>query len=277
MKGKAILFLIICFIIVSPIAVYADTGPKDSLAVYVKNPPSELYYLDLLTQESSPYDNINGNYNQRMIDLLYSFESEGWLPALAYGTGIPLYGDLIGEKSGNLMVHKFDYVGVPETYRIIIVTESGNVAMSDTYTREALQSSITYDYATGEVSVLPTTLTYLIQFLITCSVTLILEGIVLLFFGISLKENWEVFIFVNIATQILLTLTVAVTLFGTGVFFAYLIQVPAEIVIIAVEAMLYKRFLTGVSNRRKVGYAVAANLTSWLVGFIIMSYFMPGI
>ncbi len=61
-----------------------------------------------------------------------------------------MWGNLIGEADSERMVHKFGYVGVPDTYRIILVTKSGNVSVSKVYTREALQSSITFDYATGK-------------------------------------------------------------------------------------------------------------------------------
>lgn len=157
--GITIMFCFIFAVLLSPV-VYADMGPKDRLTVYVDNPPSELYYLDLLTQNARTYNNFYDDgeretLNQEMIALLYSYESDGWKPALTEGTGVPMWGELTGHPDGNRMIHEFGYVGAPDTYRIIIVTESGKVFVSETYTRVALQSSITYDYATGTASVPP--------------------------------------------------------------------------------------------------------------------------
>ena len=42
-----------------------------------------------------------------------------------------MWGNLVGTPYGNYMVHTFSYFGVPDTYRIIIVTESGTVTVSD--------------------------------------------------------------------------------------------------------------------------------------------------
>ena len=49
------------------------------------------------------------------------------------------------------MLHTFGYHGVPHIYRILIATESGEVWISDSYTRTALQSSVTLNWETKEV------------------------------------------------------------------------------------------------------------------------------
>ena len=250
----------------------ADTGSKDNLIIYVKNPPSEPYYLDLLTKNSGAY---NGYYernretlDQEMIESLYSYKNEGWTPALAGGTELPMSGELTGKQTGNQMIHRFGYYGLPDTYRIIIVTESGKVSASDICTRVALQSSVTYDYASGKVTVPPVFLTYLFQFAVTFILTIVFEGIVLLIFRINLKENWKVFLIVNFITQIILTLTVGAALVNGGSNSAYSLQPLIEILILAGEAIAYRFFLTGTGNKRKVAYAVVANLTSWIIGII---------
>ena len=42
--------------------------------------------------------------------------------------------------------------------------------------------------------------------------TLVIEGVILLLFGFSLKKNWKAFLLVNIITQIFLTVTVGISL-----------------------------------------------------------------
>ncbi|MCB8817056.1 hypothetical protein [Desulfosporosinus shakirovi] len=58
MKRKKLLlaaFISCLLVIVFPTPSYADMGPKDEPTVYVENPPNQVYYLDLLTQNSSSY------------------------------------------------------------------------------------------------------------------------------------------------------------------------------------------------------------------------------
>lgn len=280
MKRKKLLIaiLISCLLVIFlPKTTYADMGAKDQLAVYVENPPNELYYLDLLTQNSSPYNNFNQegereSLDKKMVELLYSYESEGWMPALVEGTGVPMWGKLIGQADGERMVHKFGYVGVPDTYRIIVVTKSGNVSVSDVYTRGALQSSITFDYTTG-AAVVPSTLSlYLLQFGWAFGVTIFVEGIILCLYGFSLKNNWKVFLLTNFITQVVLTITVGATLIKSGMISAYLVQIPVEIFIIISEAIIYMNYLLGGSNRRKIAYGIVANLVTWVGGFFLLNY-----
>lgn len=270
----ALFFLIICMFSYT-LTTHADMGPKARLTVYVTNPPAEEYYLDLLTQDTKQYDNFSAeerkSLNQGMLSLLYSYEAEGWKPALAEGTSTPMWGKLVGEPDGNKMIHTFGYFGVPDTYRIIIVTNSGKVSVSDIYTRKALQSSITYDYSNGKTTVPPIWIIYLLQFVMTYGSTLLIEGVILLLFGFRLKENYKVFLLVNFATQVVLTLTMGLALIKQGTISAYIVQLPIEILIIAAEAVLYRKYLKGKSNRRKCIYAITANMASWAVGFFLLN------
>lgn len=293
-KRKTLCSLMLCFVLAAAmsVAAQADMGPKDSLTVYVEHPPDELYYLDLLWQPSGNdtfvlNSNLQGNYDAAMLSLLYSYEDEGWLPALAEGTGIPMWGDLTGIPSGERMVHVFGYFGLPQTYRIIVVTQSGAVTVTEPYTRTSLQSSVYYDYAVGStyiteddiagdtkddgVTLQPTWQAYAAQFALTCTLTLLLEGIILLLFRISLKENWKVFLLVNVITQVLLTCTVGIALVRSGPTTAHLIQVPAELVILAGETLVFRRFMKGASNKRKIAYGITANAVSWLAGALLLN------
>ena len=270
-KWKFILLsFLICFFIF-PITVRADMGPKDLLTVYVKNPPAEEYYLDLLTNEITTRYEPNYITDPQIITLLYHYESKGWLPALTNGgTGGPMHGSLTGKPGKNRMIHKFSYVGVPQTYRIIIVTKSGKIHVTDAYTRKALQSSVTYDYATGKTTPAPLVSAYLAQFSLTFILTLLIEGVILLKFNINFKKNWKTFLSVNFITQLLLTLTVGLTLVKAGPLGAFFMQILMEFMILALEILAYRFTLIGVSNACKIKYAVAANLASWFAGFFLL-------
>ncbi|MEI3306787.1 MAG: hypothetical protein V8R40_12695 [Dysosmobacter sp.] len=100
---------------------------------------------------------------------------------------------------------------------------------------------------------------YVLQFLSTLLPTLVIEGVLLLLFGFSWKQNRKPFLLVNLVTQGALALYFSMTAVQSGVSFWYFfLLIPAEIVIAFVEAGLYTRLLTG-SRRRAFAYGVTAN------------------
>lgn len=273
-RSVFILFLVLLTAL-APLTAYADMGPKASLTVCVEHPPEEPYYLDLLTQEPGEDSNLSpeerDTLNEEMVSALFSKEDEGWSPALAGGTSVPMWGELTGRlQSDGSMLHVFSYVGVPKTYRIILVTESGNVSVSEAATRNTLQGTVTYDYESGSLKTPSIVPAYALQFGITFGATLLLEGILLLLYGFSLKENWKLFVLVNLVTQIGLTATVGAVLINQGPLMAYITQGPAELVIIAAESAIYAKWLKGHDRKRRIGYGIIANIASYAAGFFLM-------
>ncbi len=270
---KRVLLMAFALLCCSAVA-FGDMGPKDRLTIRLTNPPDEPYYLDLLTQSPGDYDNLGEKrytLDPDILSCLFQYEGEGWFPALAGGTRIPLFGKLTGEPNGDAMIHTFSYFGLPSTYRIIVAAQNGQVVVSEPRTRQVLQGTVTFDYATGELTSPPLWIAYLVQFLSTYIPTLAVEGVILLLFGFSLKENGKVFFLVNLATQLLLTATLGATLLKQGPLAAYFTQFPVEIAILVAEALLYRRFLKGRSPARRTAYGAAANLASWGLGFFLLS------
>ncbi len=153
LKKRTILLLVIMIAVsyLCTLAVSADCGPKPSLTIYVENPPDELYYLDLLVEVKTKntvsdstyqYDNlkeIRDQLNQNMLTLLKSYEKEGWIPAVSDGD-TPIRGGLEGyEDANNRKVHKFGY-DIPRTFRVIVVTESGKVTVTETISTKSMES-----------------------------------------------------------------------------------------------------------------------------------------
>ena len=108
-------------------AVFADMGPKPQLTVVVEHAPSELYYLDLLAEGEYEYDpDFAMDETDLDPELLAAFRAaipDGWHACIAEGTtGAPIWGKLTGDPAGPTNYHSFRYYGVPETYRILIVT-----------------------------------------------------------------------------------------------------------------------------------------------------------
>ena len=260
-----------------PVTASADMGPKDQLTVIVVNPPSEPYYLDLLSQEryNSNNDNLNGGrdkLDQKMLQLLESKTAQGWWPALTDGTSAPLHGNLIGTPKDGKMIHTFSYFGVPDRYRIIIVTQSLAVTVTEARTRENLQSTVTFDYKTGNLTQVPFwSWPLLLQFMTTLLSTLVLEGLLLLLFGFKLRENWRVFLITNVITQIILTLSTSYMFFNYGVIALILIFMVVEFLIIVAETLVFAKLLKGRKTGRRVGYAITANLVSFIAGIVVMA------
>ena len=272
---------------------FADNGPKPQLIVRVKNAPQEPYYLDLLAkgdwgaEDGNSIDGIDWNYDGKedtldpdLLALLRDNVPAGWHACVAQGTtGAPIYGELYSENtdaSGNAL-HWFGYVGVPSTYRIILVTESGKVWVSDILNRRVLQSSVTVNWLddTSAVTVsVPSTIPgYLLQFVATLVPTLLIEGIILLLFQYSWKQNWMAFLSVNLFTQGLLAIASSKLAIQRGLsMFGYLVVfLPAELLILIVEAYLYAGcgMLEGHSKKRAAAYAVTANLVSAILGYYL--------
>lgn len=276
-RRAAALLAILLLTVLFTAAVSADFGPKDRLDIYLVNPPKEAYYLDLLYDagDAGVHENLTAEEIESLDpDMLAALQNNGtgWTAALATGTRVPLFGSLTGEESDDGMHHRFSYYGLPETYRIIIVTASGETHLSDPFTRRAMQSSITYDYTTGTGEIPPLWRQYLSQFACTCLATLLIEGVLLLLFRFSLKENLLPFLLVNVGTQIFLTAVVGSALILHGTITAYLHYAGAEIVILAAEAIAFGFFLKGKSRARRIVYAITANAVSCVLGFVGMEF-----
>lgn len=256
---------------------FADTGPKTQLMVRVENAPDGLYYLDLLAEDPIPGGGCNltdeelAALNPDLLQTLRDAIPAGWHSCLLDGNGAPVFGHLTGEREAGQILHGFSYHGLPDTYRILIAAESGETWVSDTHTRTVLQSSVTVNWADKSVTVPPTWVGYVLQFLATFVPTLLIEGILLLLFGYGRqKRNWLRFLVVNFITQGALALAIAWNALRHGVTgWSLLPFVFLEFVIAVGEAALYSRLLEGHGRGRAILYGLAANVCSAVLGLYL--------
>lgn len=268
-KVFCILFLL-CIILL-PLSVSADMGPKPKLTVIVSNPPEDEYYLDLLIDYDLPQcDNLEGirdTFDPVKLELLEEYYKNGWCTALAHGTRKPLWGELTGEEHDGCLVHSFAYVGVPDRYKIIIVTPENEILISRIIEKKSYSSTVYYDYATREVTEqdgLTLAWTYAKQFLMTLLPTLILEGIILLLFRFKTAHTLRLFFVVNVLTQAGMTLVMSTSLLTFGIYSSYVVLLPVELVITVVEVVAYTFLLKEGRKRKRLAYAVTANIVSSL-------------
>ena len=276
MKRSALAFLfILLFVPLLTVTAFADMGPKDQLVIRVKNAPAAPYYLDLLAE--GPAENLHvyltddekAQLDADLLAALIAAVPDGWHACVAQGvTGAPIFGDLTTDQPGS---HSFGYFGLPYTYRILIACADGETWVSAPITRTVLQSSVTLDWATREITVSPTWVGYLLQFLATFVPTILMEGLLLILFRLTSRHNWKMFLLVNLITQGALAVWCSVTFLQDG--FQGILSIPVfilfEIVILIVESVLYRRLLKEKPAGRIKAYAFFANLTSAVVGWFL--------
>lgn len=274
MKRFSRVFMLVCLsLALLTVTALADTGPTSRLTVKVKNAPQELYYLDLLSMEGSPrYPSLTEEELAALDPDLYSALlaaiPAGWHGCVSQGTdGAPIWGSLTPDENG---CHTFSNYGVPWTYRVLMVTESGEVFLSEVQTRRMLQSSVTVYWAAKSLSAAPLWAGYALELLSTLVPTLLLEGLLLALLGLWNRRNLLVFLAANVATQLAMFLILGTTALKEGVGFGYyLLFIPLELVILLAETVAYHRLFTETSKRRATVYGISANLCSAVLGWFL--------
>lgn len=272
MKKGVFIGLFLFLLIGSTTVVHADMGPKPQLKITVVNAPDEPYYLDLLVKADDIV--INGedldDFDPIMIANLKSLEDEGWYPALVNGTAIHMYGQLTGSVVNGKRVHSFGY-HLPDEYRIILVTQSGKITVSDPLTMDSFYTSLSFDAENGNINKPIIFFLYAIQFITTLIPTLIVEFGILMMFGLFSKRNLIVFIIMNVITQILLTFTVNAALITMGLMSAILVLVFIEGFIWIFEMIVcWKAFDKQKKAGRRIAFALIANMVSFILGIILI-------
>ena len=267
------IFLLALSLLLLTVTALADTGPKSKLTVKVKNAPQELYYLDLLSMEGAPRhpsltEEELAALDQELYSALLAAIPVGWHGCVSQGTdGAPIWGSLTPDENG---CHTFSNYGVPWTYRVLMVTKSGEVFLSEVQTRRMLQSSVTVYWAAKSLSAAPLWVGYALELLSTLVPTLLLEGLLLALLGLWNRRNLLVFLAANVVTQLAMFLILGTTALKEGVGFGYyLLFIPLELVILLAETVAYRRLFTGASKRRAAVYGISANLCSAVLGWFL--------
>ncbi len=273
-KAMKVFFIAVVIFSMSAFTAFADMGSKPRVQIDIKNAPQEIYYLDLLYDAGGfPLHNSadREEYDEDMFMLLKNYNDNGWVPALAKGTSIPMWGSLEPDENGQ---HIFSYFGVPDEFKIIIVTESGEIKVSDTVTRKTMEISLTLDYNDMSYTSKPVWLAYIAQFAATCSITIIVEFIVLIMFFMARKANLKPFLQMNIITQLLLTAFMSTGFIYGGTISAYMWFPVIELVIFIFEMWYSKKHFVGENDLMKLAYAFVANTASALLTFFSLETIM---
>lgn len=213
-KRTSVFCVLALLVVLLPVPARADMGPKPSMTIHVENPPSGIYYLDLLVPGEAPdelFDNQDWNdlsEAQMDAEIITNLRTaardaggEGtWHLAMLDGTLLPMYGEIQSTDD----TFRYDYHGVPDEFRIVLATKDG-ARLSFVQQRCRLWQEFTYDYAANTVLTGNSWRDYAKQFLSSLLPTLLIEGLLLIPFGFWDARNRRVFLCVNIATQLVLT------------------------------------------------------------------------
>ena len=272
---KYILVIIISIILIIGNTQYvqADMGPKPSLKIIVKNAPKEEYYLDLLVD----YPEENGyiwlheeEYDSEKLEILRNYRDGDWRAAKVTGTKVPLTGELIGVSDGDKMIHDFGYVGVPDRFRIMVLTSNNEIITSEIIETNAFNSVVDYDFKANESTKSSMMFAIVSQFLFTCICTLIIEGVILILFEFKLKYNYKPFLIINIGTQIFLHAVLTIVNIKSGILPSFVVYLFLELVIIILEIKLFRKYLIPQNKKIITSYALIANIVSFMFGIIFI-------
>lgn len=284
MKKRLTILLII--ILLLPNFVFADVGPKPSLSIEVLG--LEDYYLDLLVQVEAEHSwlEISEEERENLSTLADYEDSQGYHPALLKGTRIPIWGEIVGERVGDeKYIHEFSYVGVPDNFKLAILTEDDRLIISEEMDRKHFQSQMTWDLrgidADEDINLgvgdlkenFP--LGFIARgFSLRIALTLIIEGILAYMFGFRSRESIKLIGLTNLKTQVLLNIVIyAANLYG-GMFMALLGFVLMEIIIVIYETKVYVRGLLEGTRTRRISYGILANILSLVGGFLLATRFL---
>lgn len=284
-KIVLLLFLLIVFSVFFNIRIAsADTGPKPSITVKVINPPIENYYIDLLEQKEEPgisdidlkkklqgEEKLLSKKETWIREVLNDYQVDAWCARLDGGIIDDVY-----HPSKKSHEYTFDYA-VPSEFKVILVTEKETIYVSNMIVKKSYNAQVTYDVSTGilEEQIGKSVIKSIVTSLICYICCILLEGVILMVFGLFYKDNVKKFFFVNTITQTMLNIVIQYVLFvsggGLGFLLLYLLW---EVIICMMEITIYVPLLKlkdgTVYRLRNVCYALVANAVSFFGGMLLL-------
>ena len=112
----------------------------------------------------------------------------------------------------------------------------------------------------------------LVHYGLRLGVTLLVEGVLFFLFGFRHRRSYVVFLAVNAITQLAFGLVLANFSLpvGSGAYGRFFLVIGMELLIMLVEGAIYAWLLKEQTVKRRVCFAVFANLASWLLGSYLM-------
>ena len=255
MKRLRILFVLL--LIIFPGIVLADTGPKPTINITLKNMTDSNYLIDLVSNfENRPDDieKIVDNYIDYQDRPIYKYHDGTW-----YATAIRdwlLFGSILGNSEYK---HTFTYFGVPDEFMVIIEMPDGTLKVTDKIIKTSFNFDIEIDVNDMKVTNMVGQETNYWKCLGILLLTIVIETLLALLFK---TKKYHIIALTNLATNVCLQLLMFN--FNLSLFQFVL----AEIAIVGIEAAVY--LITIKLNKTKIAiYTILANLITALLTFFI--------
>ena len=250
-------FLIFILLLI-PTFVMADTGPKPTINITLKNMDGSNYLIDLVSDFSNKEDLIDGivdhyaDYKDREI---YKYHDGSW-----YATAIRnwlLFGSIEGNDSHE---HTFTYFGVPDEFKVIIEFPDGTVKTTDKIKKTSFDFYIEVDVNDMKVVNQVINKDNYLKNIMIIVVTIVVEVLIALLFK---TKKYHIIALVNLVTNVCLQLLLIYVLN-----YSLLNFILIELVVLIIETFIYLKTLS-LKREKTILYAVIANLVTAILTFII--------
>lgn len=283
-------------ILMFPITASADTGPKPSVRISFENMGDELCYGTLLSEAestgpASAWDGGNASYGGDL-------DWEIWRAFVEYEDTDGYYFLQWGWQVNETKELAWTYYP-PSPFKILLYyPETDTFVVSGIYERYAFDSyytvdmegiqigSVEYNEELSNDNRLTARKTYdytqeLVSFVARVVITVLIEMGVALLFGFWGKKQFLFLLGVNVATQLVLNVLLNIINYRSGYLRFAVCYVLLEILVFAIEAVLYCVWMKKLDRRPRKGwfyvvYALVANGASFGAGFLVAQR-IPGI
>ena len=272
MKKLLTLVLAISLGLVLSLGAFADTGPKPSVRIRLKNLPDGRVYGTLLSEKEStgPYSYDPGFTPQEWYEVT---DAEIWRAFQSYEDpdGFYFLNELWDCSNGSL---DWTYYP-PSTFKLLLYfPDTDEWLSSDVCGSYAFASYFTADLSVKGSLTLERSYDYggeMLGLIGRIAVTLLIEGLIALIFGYRARRVLAFIVLVNLATQAALNIALNPAAYFYGRWL--LLVIVGELAVTFVEAVVYRRELPrrgAGSPSEAVSYAILANLVSAMAGLALL-------
>lgn len=291
---------------VFPITASADTGPKPSVRITFENLGTEECWGTLLS--SKPSTGLSSAWNGNEEDAQHNENPNGYYSYQKFGYDIWKAFVDYDEKDDYYFLQEAWQINEtkelawtyypPNEFKILLYfPETGEYAVSGVYERYAFDSYFTVNMDGVKLSVdyneelssddrLNAYKSYnygveIGSLVARILITIIIEMGIALLFGYREKKQLLLLVGVNSGTQIILNVLLNIINYNSGEMVFVVFYVLFELVVFAIEAILFYHLLNKISIKQKpkwlaVVYALVANAVSFGAGMMIAEC-LPGI
>ncbi len=296
-----VLVLTISLVLISN-TVKADMGPKPTSDIKIIG-IDEPYSFDLLVKfdedevsvlsESQIQERIEYDYYlETYPDILNGYIDDDNYASYTIYTSGPPHTIRVSEDDSNQF--HVGYFAAPDVFKIAIVTESGELIVSDIIHKHNFNAY--FEINILDSSILETPLevanvngtfsgtlyiadvdeqlgygVIILQTIINVTITLIIELGILFLFGYREKKSYKTALFINLITQTILAAFILFAFKWWSIFGAIGVLLLGELIVFIIEIIVYRKLLKENTKAKAIIYAIVANISSLVLGLLFTS------